>query len=88
MRIKKGFDIMTICGLDVIVCHGLQNKDFSKIINLNESGAYLWRAVEGRDFDAAELARLLLAEYEVAEDVAMSDASLTIEQWQSAGLIE
>ena len=78
---------MTICGEAIVVAHGLENIDVSTIINLNESGAYLWRSVEGRDFDAAELARLLCEEYEVSEDEALRDAQKTIGDWSSAGLL-
>ena len=78
---------MTICGEAIVVAHGLENIDVSTIINLNESGAYLWRGVEGRDFDSAELARLLCKEYEVSEDAALRDAQKTIGDWSSAGLL-
>ena len=87
MRIKEGYELVTICGEAIVVAHGLENIDVSTIINLNESGAYLWRGVEGRDFDAAELARLLCEEYEVSEDAALRDAQKTIGEWSSAGLL-
>lgn len=88
MKIKEGFELVTICGEVIVVAHGRENMDFSKIINLNESAAYLWRAVEGRDFDAMELARLLGEEYEVTEDVALRDAAKIMSEWQAAGLAE
>jgi len=87
MRIKEGFELIDVCGVSVIVAHGKENIDFSKVINLNESAAYLWRAVEGRDFDAEELARLLCEEYEVDEDVALRDATSMMQEWTTAGLI-
>ena len=62
MKIKEGFELRTICGEAIIVAHGIENIDFSKIISLNESAAYLWRKVEGQDFDAPMLARLLTEE--------------------------
>lgn len=88
MKIKQGFELRTICGEAIIVAHGIENIDFSKIISLNESAAYLWKAVEGRDFDAEELARLLTEEYEVDEATALQDAQKIMNEWQEAGLIE
>ena len=88
MKIKKGFELRTICGEAIIVAHGIDNIDFSKIISLNESAAYLWREVEGHDFDADELAHLLTQEYEVDEATALRDAQKMIQDWLQAGLIE
>ena len=87
MKIKKGFELRVICGEAIVVAHGKENIDFSKIISLNESAAYLWRQVEGKDFDAALLAQLLTEEYEVDEATALRDAEKTMVDWQEAGLI-
>lgn len=86
MKIKKGFELRTICGEAIIVGHGIENIDFSKIISLNESAAFLWKKVEGRDFDAEELARLLTEEYDVDEATALRDAQKMVHDWQEAGL--
>ena len=87
MKIKQGFELRTICGEAIIVAHGIENIDFSKIISLNESAAYLWRAVEGKDFDAPMLAHLLTEEYEVDEATALRDAEKVMCDWQEAGLV-
>lgn len=41
MRIKEGFELREICGEHVILSHGMDNIDFSKIISLNETAAFL-----------------------------------------------
>lgn len=87
MKIKQGFELRVICGEAIVVAHGKENIDFSKIISLNESAAYLWRQVEGKDFDAALLAKLLTEEYEVDEVTALRDAEKTMADWQETGLI-
>lgn len=81
MRHKKGFKLRNICGEHVIVAEGIENIDFSKIISLNESAAYLWEKTEGHDFTAAEMVRLLRDEYEVDEDVAKRDVDSLLEKW-------
>lgn len=87
MKIKQGFELRVICGEAIVVAHGKENIDFSKIISLNESAAYLWRQVEGKDFDAALLAKLLTEEYEVDEATALRDAEKTMADWQETELI-
>ncbi|MBQ9285576.1 MAG: PqqD family protein [Bacteroidaceae bacterium] len=86
MKIKEGFELRNICGEDIVVAHGRQNIDFSKIISLNESAAYLWRNVAGKEFDASVLAKLLTDEYEVDEATAFADAQKVMADWQEAGL--
>ena len=88
MRTKKGFKLRTVCGENIIVGEGIENIDFSRIISLNESAAYLWNNVQDREFDASTLTELLQAEYEVDEETARNDAQALIEKWISAGIIE
>lgn len=78
----------TICGENIIVAEGIQNIDFSRIISMNESSAYLWKSIQGTDFDANTLVELLLKEYEVDEATARSDAEALMEKWLEAGIIE
>ena len=86
MKMKQGFELMDVCGEAVVVAHGKENIDFSKVISLNESAAYLWRKVEGQEFDAQTLAQLLTEEYEVDVDTALRDAQKMMQDWQDAGL--
>ena len=74
MKTKKGFKLRTICGENIIVAEGVENIDFSRIISMNESAAFLWKNIQGTDFDAEKLTKLLLEEYEVDESTARGDA--------------
>lgn len=88
MKIKEGFELRTICGENIVVAKGIQNIDFNKIISLNESAAYLWRELQGKDFEAQDMAELLRLEYEVEEATALADAKELAKAWLEAGLIE
>ena len=79
MKTKKGFKLRNVCGENVIVADGIENIDFSKIISMNESAAYLWND---------KLVALLLDEYEVDETTARNDAEQLIKKWLEAGIIE
>ena len=50
MRIKKGFVLRRMCGEHVVTADSLEQINFNKLVTLNESAAYLWQAVEDRDF--------------------------------------
>lgn len=88
MKTKKGFKLRTVCGENIIVAEGIENVDFSRIISMNETSAYLWKKIQGIDFDENTLAGLLLEEYEVNEATARSDAKALMEKWLEAGIIE
>ena len=88
MKIKKGFNLRTICGEQIIVAEGIENIDFSKIISLNESSAYLWNAVAGKDFTAEDLAQLLTDRYEVDDATALADAKEISQKWVEVGIVE
>lgn len=88
MKIKKGFVLRNVCGENIIVAEGKENIDFTKIISMNESSAYLWKNVEGKEFTAEDLCHLLTSEYDVAEDVALKDAQAIANKWINAGIAE
>ena len=89
MKTKKGFKLRDVCGEKVIVGEGIENIDFSRIISMNESAAYLWENVqEGGDFTADTLVKLLLDEYDTDEATARADVEQLIAKWHEAGIIE
>ena len=89
MKIKEGFEIQNVCGEHIIVPAGADNIDYSRIISLNETAAYLWQNVVGKpSFTIDDMVALLLAEYEVEEDVAREDCEMIIERWKEMELVE
>ncbi len=88
MKTKKGFVLRNICGENIIVAEGKENIDFTKIISMNETAAYLWKNVEGKEFDSDTLMSLLINEYEVDDATANKDAKNIAKQWIEAGIAE
>lgn len=88
MKTKQGFELRDICGEKVIIATGIENVDFSKMISLNESAAFLWVNIEGKDFTAETLAKLLCEEYDIDHTTATKDAIQIIEEWKGCGIIE
>lgn len=88
MKAKQGFRLRTICGENIIVAEGIQNIDFSRIISMNESAAFLWTKIQDKEFTVDTLTNFLLEEYEVDEATARRDAETLVEKWLEAGIIE
>ena len=76
-----------MCGEHIIIGTGVENIDFSKVISLNESAAWLWREVEGKEFTPQSLAALLMEQYDVDEATALADATALAAQWVSVGIV-
>ena len=53
---------------------------------LNDTGSFLWKSIDGKK-SAAELAELLVENYQVAPDVALSDAQALLEEMSSRKLV-
>ena len=88
MRAKTGFNLRTVCGENIVVAEGEENIDFSNIISMNESSAYLWKNIQDKQFSIADLVELLMQEYDVDEQTATNDVRVLVEQWKQAGIIE
>lgn len=89
MKIKEGFELQNVCGEHIIVPAGEENMDFSRIISLNPTAAYLWEKIADKEcFTVEEMASLLLEEYEVEEDIALEDCKLIAECWEEMGLLQ
>ena len=88
MKAKNGFNLRTVCGENILVAEGEENIDFSNIISMNESSAYLWQNIQGKEFTHEDLVGLLTQEYEVDEATALKDVKALTELWLQAGIIE
>ncbi|MBQ8271342.1 MAG: PqqD family protein [Bacteroidaceae bacterium] len=88
MKIKDGFELQNVCGEYIIVPTGIDNVDYSKIISLNETAAYLWQNCCGSPFTIDTMVEHLTKEYEVEESIAREDCEKIVARWAEMGLIE
>lgn len=88
MKIKNGFVLRRMCGEYIISAEGMENINFNKLISLNESAAYLWESVEGKEFTEKDLAGLLIGKYGIDEALAAKDSAAIAKAWHEAGLVE
>ena len=88
MRIKEGFTLRSICGESVVIGEGLSQVNFNKMLSLNESAAFLWEKVQGKDFTPEDMVTLLTDHYDVSEERARQDIDNLLKVWQEQGVIE
>jgi hypothetical protein len=87
MKLKNGFEMHDVCGEKVLIAQGVENLDFTHLINLNESAAFLWRTFLGKEFQPEDMANALCKEYEVDASTALKDCLALIHDWEKQGLL-
>ncbi len=87
MKIKPGYMLREVAGCNVVVAIGAETMDFGGMINLNDSGAFLWKLLENGATED-ELLKKMLDEYEVSEDVAKQGISAFINKMREADLLD
>lgn len=89
MKAKKGFELQNVCGEHILVPVGIENVDYSRIISLNPTAAFLWEKINAmEEFTIEDMVSSLLEEYEVEEEIAREDCNLIVERWAEMELIE
>lgn len=94
MKAKKGFKLQEVCGEQIIVAEGVENMDFTNIISMNESSAFLWNSIQDKEFTVEDLAKLLTDNYQLDESTplpygqALDDAQSLCNKWKEAGILE
>lgn len=88
MKIIEGFRLRDVMGQATVIGEGVNQVNFNKLITLNSSAAFLWKQVEGKEFDDTTLADLLVEEYGIDRELAEKDSKAIAAQWLEAGLVE
>ncbi len=88
MKIKKGFVLREMLGENIVTAEGLEHINFNKLISLNETAAFLWNKLVGKEFTVEDMAKLLVEEYEIDQDLALKDSKNLCKAWLDAGIAE
>ncbi|MBO5305327.1 MAG: PqqD family protein [Clostridia bacterium] len=87
MKIKNGFLLREVAGSYVVVATGALARNFGGIIQLNETGSFLWKQLSSCA-DKASLVAALTAEYDVDHEIAEKDVDAFLNTLLGAGVIE
>ncbi len=87
MKVKEDFLLREVAGCFVVVPVGKATVDFNGMLNLNDTGAFLWENLQ-EETTKQELVEKLLSAYEITEDIASRDVDLFIKKLEDADLLE
>lgn len=88
MKIVEGFRLRDVMGQATVIGEGVNQVNFNKLITLNSSAAFLWKEIEGKEFEVETLKDLLMDEYGIDAQLAEKDAGSIAAQWADTGLVE
>ena len=86
MKIKEGFVLRETAGSYIVMNLGSEIS-FNGVITLNETGAFIWRAIEDQKSEP-EIATSLSEEYDVDYENALRDVNIFITKMSEAGVLE
>ena len=87
MKTKKGYRLRPLGKEYILVAEGLEVESANRMISMNATAAFLWEAVEGKEFDAETLVQLLVDEYDIDSETAKKDVEPLLQTWKDAGII-
>lgn len=87
MKIKDDFILRKVAGSYVVVPVGKMTLDFNGIINLNETGAFLFGLLQ-KGAEREELIEKMLGEYDVSPERAAADIDIFLKKVKDADVLE
>ena len=88
MKTIEGYVLKSLGSQNLLVGVGANVAHSGVLRNLNESAAYLWKSVEGKDFTEEMLVDLLLGEYEVSREEATEAVKDLLKDWLEQKVVE
>ena len=87
MKFREGFKVRSMAGENIVIMQGTAGSDMTRIISLNDSSLLLWNELQGKEFEVADVANILVDNYNIDRDTAERDAQKWIEKLAECGLI-
>lgn len=78
MKIKANYVLREVANQNIVVPVGKETLKFNGMINLNNSGKYLWNLLQ-TDKTVEELVEALMEKYDVSKEVALADVNKFID---------
>jgi hypothetical protein len=88
MKIKENIRIKQIGDDKILVYNDGNNLDYTRIISLNQSAAFLIEESMGKEFTVQEWAHRLSENYGIDETRALSDAQKLVDKLMQAGVFQ
>ena len=88
MRIKDGFVLEKVGDSYLACATGKLAREFSGLIKLNETGAYLWNFFKSSDATVEAAVDKMTSDFDVSGEIAAADISAFVEKLKKHGIIE
>ena len=76
-----------MAGENVVIMQGKAGSDMTRIISLNDSSLLLWNALQDKEFEVADVAKILIDTYSIDTETAERDAKAWVEKLHECNLI-
>ena len=87
MKIKNGFILRKVPGMNLVMPTGKNVKEFNGSLMLNDTGAFIFEKLQ-KGSTPEETAKALTQEYDVSIDTASTDVQNTVNSLIEAGVAE
>ncbi|WP_312696783.1 PqqD family protein [Sphingobacterium mizutaii] len=87
MKLRNDLQLRKLGNDFIIIDPGQDMIDMSKVFTLNETAAFLWEELQGKEFTEETVSQILLENYDVQEEIALKDAKKLIQTFVKGGLI-
>lgn len=88
MKFKSGYKVRSMAGENVVIMQGKGGSDMTRIISLNDSSLLLWNELQGKEFEVADVAAILVEAYKIESEIAERDAKAWVEKLAECGLVQ
>ena len=88
MKLKENLTVRKLGDEYMMVSDSDAGLDYTRVISLNETAAYLVEEVGKREFTKDEWIELLMNKYDVEREVAEADVQLLIDKFVKEGLFD
>ena len=88
MKIKKGFVLERVGDSYLACATGKLAREFSGLVKLNETGAYIWGLFADADVSVDEAAEKMISEYDISKETAVKDIAAFAENLKKSGILE
>jgi hypothetical protein len=85
---KDGLNIREIAGERIAIRQGVSGVDLTQVISFNATAEWLYSQLSGKEFEEADVVRLLVDHFSIDETTALTDTRKWIQQSLDAGIIQ
>ena len=86
MKIKQGYEIKSLEGVNIVVPTS-SDVSFSGVITLNETAVFVWNLLKS-DITKAQIVDAMAVEYDAPRDVLENDVEELLDSFRQNGLLD